>query len=468
MRLSIHGPSIGLTALLLSVPLLLATPCVDAQRVPAAAASVPAPPVDLPATDSRADAPASASSSADQVSLDDIRNFSRVYEVVRQAYVEKVDNKTLMKAAITGMLSGLDPHSEYLDKDGLAQLSEDTTGEYSGLGIEVLQVDGGLRIVSPIDDTPAARAGIKPGDSIVKINGTLIDPQNVDEMFKQLRGKPGSKIALTIAHQNSNKLVDLNLMRENISISSVKVRELEPGYAYVRISQFQDDTAGDLDRKLGDLIRKNGAQKGAVLDLRNNPGGLLTAAVGVSDDFLDTGIIVTTRGRLQDANMSFSAHPGDQLDGAPMIVLTNNGTASAAEIVSGALKDNHRALIMGQRTFGKGVVQTVLPLDAEHAVKITTARYYTPSGNSIQAEGIKPDIALAELTVNKADSAPVLISSEADLPNHLANEHAKADTDINDDGSTADGKLATSDYALSQALNVLKGMALRQPASARR
>jgi carboxyl-terminal processing protease len=469
MRFSTCSPTVSLTTLLLAVPLLLTVPHVRAQSAPADSSSVaaPAPPVDLPATDTRARAPASTSSS-DQVSLDDIRNFSRVYEVVRQAYVEKVDNKTLMKAAITGMLSGLDPHSEYLDKDGLTQLSEDTTGEYSGLGIEVLQVDGGLHIVSPIDDTPAARAGIKAGDNIVKINGTLIDPGNVDEMFKQLRGKAGSKIDLTIAHDKSDKLIDLHLVRENITVSSVKVRELEPGYAYLRVSQFQDDTAGDLERKLGELIQKNGAQKGAVLDLRNNPGGLLTAAVGVSDEFLDSGVIVTTRGRLQDANMSFNAHPGDGLNGAPMIVLTNNGTASAAEIVSGALKDNHRALIMGQRTFGKGVVQTVVPLDAEHAVKITTARYYTPNGTSIQAEGIKPDIALADLTVNKADSGPVLISSEADLPNHLANEHAKTGNDINDDGSAADGKLATSDYALSQALNVLKGMALRQPAAVRR
>ncbi|HEV2679003.1 MAG TPA: PDZ domain-containing protein, partial [Rhodanobacter sp.] len=222
MRLSTRGQTLGLTGLLLAVPLLL-TPCAHAQSAPAAATSVAAPPVDLPATDSSAVAPASASSSTDQVSLDDIRNFSRVYEVVRQAYVEKVDNKTLMKAAITGMLSGLDPHSEYLDKDGLAQLSEDTTGQYSGLGIEVLQVDGGLRIVSPIDDTPAARAGIKAGDSIVKINGTLIDPENVEEMFKQLRGKPGSKIALTVVHAKSDKLIDLQLVRENIAVSSVKV-----------------------------------------------------------------------------------------------------------------------------------------------------------------------------------------------------------------------------------------------------
>jgi len=432
---------------------LLAAGLGHAQTAPASAASASEP------------ARAGSRAAADPVDLQDIRNFSRVYQMVRQAYVEKVDNKTLMKAAITGMLAGLDPHSEYLDKEGLQQLSEDTSGQYSGLGIEVLQVDGGLKIVSPIDDTPAARAGIRPGDSIVKINGKLVDPQNVNEMFQQLRGKPGSKITLTIVHEGSDKLVDLPLVRELISVSSVKVRELEPGYAYIRISQFQDDTAADLQKKLGELIAKNGPQKGAVLDLRNNPGGLLTAAVGVSDDFLDNGVIVTTRGRLPDANMSFSAHPGDQLDGAPMIVLTNHGTASAAEIVSGALKDNHRALTMGQRSFGKGVVQTVLPLDADHAVKITTARYYTPDGTSIQAEGIKPDIALADLAVSKADHPPVLISSEADLPNHLANEKAATTSDIDDDGSAADGKLATSDYALAQALNVLKGMALRMPAT---
>ncbi len=443
------------TAISLAIVLLLCTSAGAAQSLPAGAASAGAP------------APAGSSAAVDPVDLQEIRNFSRVYELVRQAYVEKVDNKTLMKAAITGMLAGLDPHSEYLDKDGLQQLSEDTSGQYSGLGIEVLQVDGGLKIVSPIDDTPAARAGIRAGDSIVKINGRLIDPQNVNEMFQQLRGKPGSKINLTIVHEGSDKLVDLALVREVISVSSVKVRELEPGYAYVRISQFQDDTAADLQKKLGQLLARSGPQKGAVLDLRNNPGGLLTAAVGVSDDFLDSGVIVTTRGRLPDANMSFSAHPGDQLDGAPMVVLTNHGTASAAEIVSGALKDNHRALTMGQRSFGKGVVQTVLPLDADHAVKITTARYYTPNGTSIQAEGIKPDIALADLAVSQADSPPVLISSEADLPNHLANEKATASTDIDDDGSAADARLATSDYALAQALNVLKGMALRQAATSR-
>lgn len=413
------------------------------------------------------DAPAASSTSAaavvkdadNSVSLEDIRNFTRVYHIVQQAYVEKLDNKTIMNAAISGMLQNLDPHSEYLDKEGLDELDEDTTGQYGGLGIEVLQVDGMLKIVSPIDDTPASRAGIKPGDTILKVDGMVVDSQNIDEAFKKLRGDPGSKITLTILHEKSDKPLDVPMVRERINVTSVKLRQLEPGYVYIRLSQFQEDTASDLDKKLGNYIAKNGAPRGAVLDLRSNPGGLLTTAVGVADTFLDGGTIVTTKGRLPDANLHFDAHPGDMLHGAPIVILADNGTASAAEIVSGALKDNHRALIMGRRTFGKGVVQTVLPLDETHAVKITTARYYTPNGTSIQAEGIKPDIALADLSVNKADTPPQLIGSEADLPNHLVNEKAAADDKASGDD---DGKLAIEDYALSQALNVLKGMALNR------
>ena len=437
--------------------LWLAAPLLHAQAVPDTA---PAESVAAPAKAASSPAPAS----ADQVDMDDVRNFAHVYQIIRQAYVEKVDNKTLMNDAIKGMLAGLDPHSAYLDKEGLQELNEDTTGQYGGLGIEVMEDNGLLKIVSPIDDTPASRAGIKPGDVITSINGKAVTPDNIDDMFDALRGDPGSKITLGILHEKADQPVSMSLTRERISMSSVKVRELEPGYVYIRISQFQDDTASDLEKKLGALLQKDGAQKGAVLDLRSNPGGLLTAAVSVSDDFLDSGIIVTTRGRLPDANLTFSAHPGDLLNGAPMVLLTDNGTASAAEIVSGALKDNHRALIVGRRTFGKGVVQTVLPLDDNHAVKLTTARYYTPNGTSIQAEGIKPDIPLADLTVAKVDDSQNPISSEADLPHHLANESAAAGGDIDNDGSAEDAKLATNDYALSQALNILKGLALRKAA----
>ena len=440
--------------------LLLAAPLLHAQAAPGTGADA--------AADSGA-APAKASSSAapaDQVSMDDVRNFAHVYQIIRQAYVEKVDNKTLMNDAIKGMLAGLDPHSAYLDKEGLQELDEDTTGQYGGLGIEVMEDNGMLRIVSPIDDTPASRAGIKPGDVITAINGKTVTPDNIDDMFDALRGDPGTKITLGILHEKAQQPVSMTLTRERISMSSVKVREIEPGYAYIRVSQFQDDTASDLEKKLGELLQKNGPQKGAILDLRSNPGGLLTAAVSVSDDFLDSGTIVTTRGRLPDSNLTFSAHQGDLLNGAPMVLLTDNGTASAAEIVSGALKDNHRALIVGRRTFGKGVVQTVLPLDSDHAVKLTTARYYTPNGTSIQAEGIKPDIALGDLTVAKVDDSSNgdSISSEADLPHHLANEAAAKGGDINNDGSAENEKLATSDYALSQALNILKGLALRHDA----
>jgi carboxyl-terminal processing protease len=440
--------------------LLLATPVLHAQVAPDTGADA--------AIDSDS-APAKASSSAapaDQVNMDDVRNFAHVYQIIRQAYVEKVDNKTLMNDAIKGMLSGLDPHSAYLDKEGLQELNEDTTGQYGGLGIEVMEDNGLLRIVSPIDDTPASRAGIKPGDVITSINGKTVTSDNIDDMFDALRGDPGTKITLGILHEKSEQPVTMTMTRERISMTSVKVRELEPGYAYIRISQFQDDTTSDLEKKLGDLLKKNGAQKGAILDLRSNPGGLLTAAVGVSNDFLNAGTIVTTRGRLPDSNLTFSAHAGgDLLNGAPMVLLADNGTASAAEIVSGALKDNHRALIVGRRTFGKGVVQTVLPLDADHAVKLTTARYYTPNGTSIQAEGIKPDIALADLTVAKVDDAQEPVSSEADLPHHLANEAAAvAGDNINNDGSAENAKLATTDYALSQALNILKGLALRHDA----
>ncbi|WP_233839972.1 S41 family peptidase [Dyella sp. 2HG41-7] len=432
--------------------LLLAAPMLHAQAAPDAAAA------------DKDAAPAKASSSAapaDQVSMDDVRNFAHVYQIIRQAYVEKVDSKTLMNDAIKGMLAGLDPHSAYLDKEGLQELNEDTTGQYGGLGIEVMEDNGMLKIVSPIDDTPASRAGIKPGDIITAVNGKVITPDNIDSMFDALRGDPGSKITLGILHEKADQPINLTMTRERISMTSVKVRELEPGYVYIRISQFQDDTAGDLEKKLGALLQKSGPQKGAILDLRSNPGGLLTAAVSVSDDFLDSGAIVTTRGRLPDSNLTFSAHAGDLLNGASMVVLTDNGTASAAEIVSGALKDNRRALIVGRRTFGKGVVQTVLPLDSDHAVKLTTARYYTPNGTSIQAEGIKPDIPLADLTVAKVDDSQNPISSEADLPHHLANEVAANGDGINNDGSAENAKLATSDYTLSQALNILKGLALR-------
>ena len=394
------------------------------------------------------------------VSLDDIRTFTSVFNLVKQAYVEPVDDKTLMQQAIRGMLAGLDPHSEYLDQHAMEQLTEDTSGSYEGLGLEVLATDGSLRVVTPIDDTPAERAGVKPGDIITRINDTVITADNVNESVNLLRGKPGSEVALSLLHEGATATVDIKLKRETIRVASVRVRALEPGYVYIRIAQFQEDTGAELRSKLAKIKAKNGAFRGAVLDLRSNPGGLLTAAVEVSDDFLDAGTIVTTRGRLKQADLSFSATPGDLLDGAPMVTLVDNGTASAAEIVAGALKDNHRALIMGRRTFGKGSVQTVLPLDDSHAVKLTTARYFTPSGTSIQASGIDPDIELQDLKLTVKDSAPSLITGERDLPNHLIGEHEKEKKTV------AHPRDDLDDYALNEAMNVLKGMALHNPRNA--
>jgi len=412
--------------------------------------SVPGP---APA-ESVAPAPASSVAAKDVPSFEEIQAFTRAFEMIKQAYVEPVGNQQLMQSAVRGMLSGLDPHSEFLDRHELKDLSEDTSGTYSGLGIEVAQTDHQLVIVTPIDGGPAKRAGVQPGDVIVAIDGVPVQPDSIDAAIKKLRGPIGSKITLSIVHPDGDKPVTIPLVRERIRVTSVTTHMLEPGYAYIRISEFQEDTADELTRALGKLQKQHGPLRGAVLDLRSNPGGLLTSAVGVSDDFLNSGLIVSTRGRLAQSNLKFSATPGDLLNGAPMVVLVDNGTASAAEIVTGALKDNHRALVMGRRTFGKGSVQTVLPLGNGDAVKLTTARYYTPDGTSIQAAGITPDIALGNVTV-AADRNPSLDDDEheSDLPNHLAgNQTAVSDS--------AAGELAVKDYALSEALHVLKGLAL--------
>ena len=391
------------------------------------------------------------------VSVNDIRLFTSVFNMVKQAYVDPVSDKDLMQNAIRGLLAGLDPHSEYLDKTQLQALDEDTSGSYDGLGIEVVTIRGHLRVVAPIDDTPAAKAGIRAGDDIVRIDDVAVTPDNVNQAYDKLRGKAGTKIKLGIVHEGASVPEDYTLTRAVISVASVRVRELEPGYVYVRIVQFQEDTGSELRRKLEKLLKKEHPLRGVVLDLRNNPGGLLTSAVEVSDDFLDSGTIVTTHGRIKQADLSFSATPGDLLNGAPMVVLVNNGTASAAEIVSGALKDNRRALIMGRRTFGKGSVQTVLPLDDTHAIKLTTARYYTPDGISIQAAGIQPDIALGDLKLSVNNAPPSLITGERDLPHHLKGVHE------NDRHKPSDAKTddSVNDYALSEALIVLKGVALQ-------
>ena len=417
----------------------------------------PAPVADAADVADTAEPAAPAAKPGKGVSIEDVRTFSAVYNLVKQAYVEDVGDKELMEAAIKGLLSGLDPHSEYLDARQWTELTEDTSGAYDGLGLEVLTVDGVLRVIAPIDDTPAERGGIKAGDVITRIDGKAVSSDNVNSAVDLLRGDPGSSITLTVMHEGASQPTDITLKRETIKVASVRVRWLEPGYAYIRVAQFQEDTGGELKRKFAKLRGgKDTPLRGVVLDLRSNPGGLLTAAVEISDAFLESGGIVSTRGRLRDADLSFSATPGDLTNAAPLVILVDKGTASAAEIVAGALKDNHRGVILGQKTFGKGSVQTVLPLDDGHAVKLTTARYYTPNGTSIQATGIAPDIELRDLRLTERDSAPTLIPSERDLPNHLKGENEQPDTP----GSRTEAA-PLDDYALNEAMHVLKAIALR-------
>ena len=457
MPLSNRLRSLPLTAALaLALPLSAAEP----------PAPVPEVPVDATSEDVATDlvgSPPPAGANG-QIRLEDVRTFTAVLSLIKQAYVEDIDDQRLMQAAIRGLLAGLDPHSEYLEENAMDALSEDTSGSYQGLGIEVTTVDGVLKVISPIDDTPAARAGIKPGDTILRIDNVAVQSDNVNDAVEMLRGKPGSEVTLSILREGASAPQEFKLKRETIRVASVRGRMLDPGYAYLRISQFQSETGAELRKRIERLKSDNGKPLlGAVLDLRANPGGLLTAAVEVSDSLLDSGTIVTTRGRIKEAEMAFRATPGDMLDGAPVVVLIDNGSASAAEIVAGALKDNHRALLMGRRSFGKGSVQTVLSLDDTHAIKLTTARYYTPSGTSIQAAGIVPDIELANLalTENAPDAFPT--TSERDLRGHLRGDNETP-------GATPATPLpvvqsgAPRDYALTEALNALKAMALQRRA----
>jgi len=405
--------------------------------------------------------------------LDDLRTFSEVFGRIKNNYVEPVEDKQLLQGAIRGMLDSLDPHSAYLDLEDFKDLREGTSGEFGGLGIEVTMEDGFVKVVSPIDDTPAARGGVEAGDLIVRLNDTPVKGLSLNEAVDIMRGKPDTKIKLTIMREGVNKPVIIELTRAIIKVTSVKSRSLESGYGYIRISTFQTHTSKSMQEAIDNLKQENdGELKGLVLDLRNNPGGLLTAAIDVSDAFIKKGLIVYTEGRVPDANQEFSAKPTDKLNGAPIVVLVNGGSASASEIVAGALQDHHRAVIMGTKTFGKGSVQTVMPLTNSTAVKMTTARYYTPSGRSIQAEGIVPDIILSGIKVSASEAPEFSRLREEDLSKHLENgngnkptedeETPVVDDDVNelstDSTEKEDPPLAVTDYSLSEALNLLKGI----------
>jgi len=396
------------------------------------------------------------------IPLEELRAFSEIFGRIKNNYVEPVEDKELLQNAIRGMLSGLDPHSTYLDLDDFKQLREGTSGEFGGLGIEVTMEDGFVRVVSPIDDTPAAEAGLQAGDLIIRLGDKPVKGMDLRDAVDIMRGKPGTDLDLTIIREGEDKPLQVTLTRAIIKVQSVKSRMLEPGYGYVRISTFQQRTGESLNDAIEQLKKDNdGTLNGLVLDLRNNPGGLLNAAVDVSDSFITKGMIVYTDGRIPDSKQEFTAKPRDILKGAPLVVLVNGGSASASEIVAGALQDHHRAVILGTKTFGKGSVQTVMPLTDNTAVKMTTARYFTPSGRSIQAEGIVPDIIVERVRVTAGEKTGFEPLREQDLSKHISNGNGKTDADIAKAAAEKkkdDAPLAVSDYTLSEALNLLKGI----------
>jgi len=420
------------------------------------------------------------------IPYEDLRTFTEIFGRIKKDYVEPVSDKKLLEDAVKGMLTGLDPHSAYLDAEEYQELKEGTSGQFGGLGIEVTMENGFIKVVSPIDDTPAQKAGIKAGDLIIKLDDKPVKGMTLTEAVKHMRGEPDSKIDLLVVREGVEKPLKITITRAIIKVKSVKSRMIEKNYGYIRISSFQSGTGEALKEALANLKKENkGNLKGLVLDLRNNPGGVLNAAVEVSDAFMKSGLIVYTEGRIANSQMRFSAAPDDLIDGAPIVVLINAGSASASEIVAGALQDSKRAIIMGEKSFGKGSVQTILPTNTGSAVKLTTARYFTPSGRSIQAKGIEPDVALANVKLesldkDKGDFKPV---KEADLSHHLEKikgaDDKKDETDKEqptDDNSSDDSKdnestddkkgdldkavLDTKDYPLYEALNLLKGISI--------
>jgi carboxyl-terminal processing protease len=397
---------------------------------------------------------------AAELPLEDMRTFVEILNRVKSDYVEPVKDQDLIENAIRGMLDGLDPHSAYLSPDEFREVSISTSGKFGGLGIEVQMQNGFVRVVAPIDDTPAHKAGLQAGDLIVRIDETPVKGMTLTEAVKLMRGEPGSKVTLTVLRENIEQPFKVSLTRAIIHVQSVKSKLLEPGYGYLRVTQFSTETGKTLENELAKLRKENkGELKGLILDLRNNPGGVLNAAVEVSDAFLERGNIVSIKGRLPETNKDFDATPGDALAGQPMVVLVNGGSASASEIVAGALQDQGRAVVMGEKTFGKGSVQTILPLQNNAALKLTTARYYTPKGRSIQAEGITPDIAIRPVKVSAVTDNEVEQIKEADLVRRLDNEQgAKPAAPPAADTAPQDLGLAQTDYALYEALNLLKGL----------
>lgn len=405
-----------------------------------------------------------------QIPVEDVQRFSNALSLIKKYYVKQTDDKVLFDNAIRGMLSGLDPHSGYLDESDFTDLQTATNGEFGGLGIEVTMEEGVIKVITPLVDTPAFKAGIKAGDYIIKLGSKSVQGLELKDAVNLMRGKQGSSIELTILRKGTKKPLIFHLVREKIEIKSVKSRLLDNNYAYIRLTQFQALTDKDMEVAITQLKKDAGGHlNGLILDLRNNPGGLLNSAIEVSDAFLGNNkkgekeLIVYTEGRLPGSKFTaLATNPNDIINHAPMVVLINNGSASASEIVAGALQDNKRAIILGTRSFGKGSVQTVLPLDDRRGIKLTTALYYTPLGTSIQAKGITPDVIVEEISVPKNKSPDEFKGlTEADLSGHLANGNKRSTISPNQP-SLDETTLLHEDYQLYAALTLLKGLAVVQ------
>ncbi|MCL4148257.1 UNVERIFIED_CONTAM: hypothetical protein GTU68_003041 [Idotea baltica] len=390
--------------------------------------------------------------------LEQIKTFAEIFTRIKRNYVEEVTDEQLLEFAVEGMLNGLDPHSVYLNGDKYEDLNEGTTGRFGGLGMEVMMDGGFIKVIAPIDDSPAAAAGIQTGDLIIRIDGKTVSGLSLQQGTDLMRGEPGTEISITILRESEPDPFDLVLERAIISTKTVKRERLNDQVGYLKITQFQTETA-ELFRKELKILRENDKFSGLILDLRNNPGGLLNSAVSITDAFIDEGIIVSTKGRSPDNDQVFMATPTDQMDGKPVVVLINAGSASASEIVAGALQDHKRAIILGTESFGKGSVQTVLDVGEQEAIKLTTARYYTPSGQSIQASGIVPDVMVEQREFKPKEQTFSRIK-ENDLPGHLESENTVEKT------NAVDPDQLTSDYQLNEAFNLLKGLILYLPKQA--
>ena len=401
--------------------------------------------------------------------LDEVRIFTEALDRIRTAYVEEIDDKSLLEHAIKGMLSGLDPHSAYMTGSDYKNLQETTTGEFGGLGVEVGRENGAIRVISPIDDTPAERAGIQAGDLIIRINNQPLQTLSPEDVAGMMRGEPGTEVTVTVAREGLEPF-DLVIVREVITINSVRSSMLERGFAYLRISQFRLGTGEEVQQEIAGVMQEHGDLKGMVLDLRNNPGGVLQSSVKVVDSFIGEGLIVYTQGRQEGKDMRLYATAETVAPDIPLVVLINNGSASAAEIVAGALQDHGRAIIIGTRSFGKGSVQSVLPLGETRAIKLTTSLYFTPSGRSIQAQGITPDILADDAFVTRRNRS-LLEYNEADLPGALNNINGQTPDQPELEGDLEPAhtllsaeEVLVSDYPLDLALNLLKGIHALQPA----